>query len=201
MNDRDRSVTYLLSRWSEGDRQAAGDLLPRVYVELRSIAARLFRDERRDHTWSPTALVHEVYLRLEEGGAPRWESRRHFFAVAACMMRHALVDHGRHHARRKRGGGRRRVSLEAVGELPLPDPEHLVALNDALETLERRDPRKAAVVELRFFGGLTIDETATTLGVAAKTVVREWRRAKAWLYRELTPTVRQGLAAGPPAER
>jgi len=179
-------VTQWLQRWSEGDKEAAARALPLVYDELRRIAARQLRQERGDHTLEATAIVHEAYLRLDEQDGLHWPSRTHFFAFAAHLMRRILVDHARHLNRAKRGAGTQRVTLSEAADLALPRSPDLEAVDDALRALEEVDPRKAAVVELRFFAGLTIEETAGQLGVSAETVGREWRRAKAWLYRELS---------------
>jgi RNA polymerase sigma factor (TIGR02999 family) len=181
------TVTQLLQRWSDGERDAAARVLPLVYQELRRIASRQLRRERGDHTLQATAVVHEAFLRLAGQDGFRWLSRDHFFAFAAHLMRRVLVDHARRRNRAKRGGPEARWSLAEAGELALTRGPDLVALDDALSSLETIDARKAAVVELRFFGGLTLDETAAELGVSAETVSREWRRAKAWLYRELQP--------------
>jgi len=143
------------------------------------------RRERPDHSLQSTALIHEAYLKLLGGSTPRWESRAHFYAIAAKLMRQVLVDHARTRRRRKRGGSAVRVTLdEGLVVSPKPDPD-LVALDDALDALAEVDARKARVVELRFFGGLEVEETAHVLGVSPQTVMRDWRLAKVWLYREL----------------
>jgi RNA polymerase sigma-70 factor, ECF subfamily len=178
-------VTVWLQRWSAGDREAATTALPLVYDELRRIAGRELRRERAGHTLQATALVHEAYLRLGAQEGLRWPSRDHFFAFAAHLLRRILVDYDRHRKRVKRGGLLQRTTLAEVAELSLPECPDLFALDDALKDLEAVDARKAAVVELRFFAGLTLEETGTVLGISAETVGREWRRAKAWLYREL----------------
>lgn len=186
------TVTELLSRWSEGDREAAERVMEHAYEELRSLAHRCFRGERPDHTLQPTAVLHEVVIDLLERQGVAWQSRAHFFGLAACMMRRALVDHARERAARKRGGDVEKVPL--MGDRPdLPRPRDLVALDDALKDLEEVDRRKALVVELRFFGGLTVDEVARCLGLSPRTVAREWRRARAHLYRQLSPEVRDAL--------
>jgi RNA polymerase sigma factor (TIGR02999 family) len=182
------TLTQLLERWSAGDRAAVESALPQVYAELRRIAARELRRERPDHTLGATEIVHEAYLRLTPG--LRWPSRNHFFAFAAHLMRRILVDHARRRNRLRRGGGRELLPLSAAaGAADLagfasPD---LVALDDALTRLAAFDPQKATIIELRFFGGLTVEETAGQLGVSPETVGRHWRRAKAWLYQELHP--------------
>ena len=181
------SITQLLQQWSGGDREAAETVLPRVYDELRRIAAAHLQRERADHTLQATAIVHETYLRLAEQYGLVWPSRGHFFAFAAHLIRRILVDYAREHRAAKRGGGLERLPLSELGTLEAtagPSPD-LVALDDALQALEAFDARKAAVVELRFFGGLTLDETATRLGISAETAGREWRRARAWLFQEL----------------
>jgi RNA polymerase sigma-70 factor (ECF subfamily) len=184
-NTADLTVTQLLQRWSDGEREAAARVMPLVYQELRRIAGRQFRGERGDHTLQATAVVHEAFLRLEAQGGFVWLSRDHFFAFASHLMRRILVDHARNRKRAKRGGAATRCSLAEADDLALARSPDLVALDDALSSLEAIDPRKAAVVELRFFAGLTLEETAAQLGISAETVGREWRRAKAWLYREL----------------
>lgn len=180
-----RTLTCLLQRWSQGDRQAAETLMPLVYDELRKIARQVFRRERADHTLQATALVHEVYLHLMTRSDIEWQSRSHFYGLAACMMRRALVDYGRERAYLKRGGQLEKVPLEEARELSTAQPWDLAALDDALNDLARLDPQKALIVELRFFGGLTVDQTAECIGLSARSVAREWRRAKAILYREL----------------
>ena len=182
-------VTELLQRWSAGDREAAERVLPLVYDELRRMASRQLRSERGPHTRA-TAIVHETYLRLSEQSDLQFPSRDHFFAFAAHLMRRVLVDHARRRNRAKRGGHLQQVTLEEIegrGGLALAEPTDLEALDEALSRLEALDPRKAAVVELRFFSGMSIEETAVQLGVSAETVGREWRRARAWLYEALRP--------------
>ena len=186
MNTPPEDVTALLRAWGSGDREAGERLVPLIYRELRRQASRYLRRERRDHTLPATALVHEAYLRLVGEPAP-WENRAHFFGVAARVMRQVLVDHARRHGAAKRGGGWARVSLEGPAGSPIaPERElDLVVLDRALEELAELDPGKARVVELRFFGGLSLDETAETLGVSPSTVGREWRMARAWLRRSI----------------
>lgn len=163
-------------------------VLPLVYDELRQIASRQLRQERGGHTLQATAVVHEAYLRLRGLEGFEWSDRAHFFAFASRLIRRILVDHARHHNRAKRGGGLEKVTLAEAADLSLERAPDLVALDEALTNLEAIDPRKAAVVELRFFAGLSLDETAEQLGVSAETVGREWRRAKAWLYGQLQPS-------------
>lgn len=186
------TVTELLSRWSEGDRQAAERVMDRAYEELRSLAHRCFRGERPDHTLQPTAVLHEVVIDLLEQQDLTWQNRAHFFGLAACMMRRALVDYARERSAQKRGGHIAQVPLES--DFPnLPRPRELVDLDLALKGLERVDRRKALIVELRFFGGLTVDEAAQCLSLSPRTVAREWRRARAYLYRQLNPELRDAL--------
>jgi len=179
------SVTALLADWSRGDTAALEQLLPVVYAELRHIAARQLRNERVGHTLQPTALVHEVYLRLVDQRQADWQNRAHFFGVAARIMRRILVDHARRHAAAKRGGGLRCVSIDEAQDAPASADIPILAADEALSRLEQIDPSLARLVELRAFGGLTIEEAAHVLGVSASTVKRDWRTAKAWLKREL----------------
>jgi len=178
-------VTRLLHELSGGDESALERLLPLIYDELRAIASREMRRERGDHTLQPTALVHEVFLKLVDRPDLSWESRAHFLNLAAQAMRRILVDHARRRGRKKRGEGAVRVTLDealvGAGEAA-PD---LTDVDDALERLGRKDPRKAKVVELRFFAGLSVPETARVLGISEATVKREWQFAKAWIQREL----------------
>ncbi len=173
-----QDLTDLLQAWGRGEREAAERLLPLVYDELRRQAARQVRRERRNHTLRPTALVHEAYLRLARQREGAWHDRTHFFAAAAQVMRRILVDHARRHRAGKRGGGWCRVSLDEAAQRPAQEPRvddvDLIVLEDALTELAELDPPKAKMVELRFFGGLGIDETAEVLGVSPSTVSREW---------------------------
>lgn len=176
-------VSHLLRAWSDGDQRALEKLTPIVYEELRRLARYYMRAERTGHSLQTTALVNEAYLRLTDYKRMRWQNRAHFFAVSAQLMRRILVDHARRH-NLKRGAGIQHVSLEdtaVVGERN----EDLVMLDDALCALARFDSRKAKVVELRFFGGLSVDETAEVLKVSPITVIRDWSTARAWLYREM----------------
>jgi RNA polymerase sigma factor (TIGR02999 family) len=177
-------LTGLLRAWSRGDRAAEERLLPLVYAELRRQAARQMRRERRPHTLRPTALVHEAYLRLVRQ-RETWQNRVQFFAVAARIMRRVLVDHARRHEAVKRDGARRRVTLDEGVASVKPRDLDVLALEEALRELAELDPAKARLVELRFFGGLGLEETAEVLQVSASTVTREWRLARAWLYRRL----------------
>jgi RNA polymerase sigma factor (TIGR02999 family) len=179
------SVTALLTDWSRGDSSALDQLLPLVYTELRRIAARQLRGERTNHTLQPTALVHEVYLRLIDQRDVNWQDRAHFLGVAAGVMRRILVDHARRHGARKRGDGAQRVSLDEAAEVTTAQDVPVLALDLALRRLASVDPELASIVELRAFGGLTIDEAAHVLKVSPSTAKRDWRTAKAWLNREL----------------
>jgi RNA polymerase sigma factor (TIGR02999 family) len=175
-------VTRLLKDWSGGDSAALDQLIPIVYDELRAVAARYLRRERQDHTLQPTALVNEAYLRLIDQKQVQWQNRAHFVAVAAQMMRRILVDHARNHNRAKRGGGARKVSLDEAVALSEGRADELVELDEALTALAGFDERKSRVVELRYFGGLNVEETAEVLQVSEITVARDWKLAKAWLY-------------------
>jgi RNA polymerase sigma factor (TIGR02999 family) len=179
------SVTELLARARSGDSAALADVFPLIYGELRRLAAAQLRREPDGHTLSPTALVHEAYMRLLDYSRLEWANRAHFMAVASTAMRRILVDHARGHRSLKRGGGARPVSLDAV-ELGTEDrAELLVAMDEALERLKAVEPRQAQVVECRFFGGMTEEETAEALGIGLRTVKRDWAKAKVWLQREL----------------
>jgi RNA polymerase sigma-70 factor (ECF subfamily) len=182
---RTRSVTALLGDWSRGNRGALNQLLPLVYAELRRIAARQLGKERVGHSLQPTALVHEVYLRLVDQRRVDWQDRAHFFGVSAQMMRRILVDHARRHGASKRGSGVQCVALDDAHGVAAANEIPVLALDHALSRLESLDPKLARVVELRAFGGLTIEETAHVLDVSTSTAKREWRTAKAWLNREL----------------
>lgn len=179
------TITLLLERWSSGDSAAAEQVLPLVYEELRRIAARQLRRERDAHTLQATAIVHEAYLRLNGQTGLEWPSRAHFFAFAAHLIRRILVDHARIRNRAKRGGGKEHLTLTEAADLALSKSPDLEALDEALAALEKVDVRKAAVVELKFFGGLSLEEIAGQLGISPETVSREWRRAKAWLHSAL----------------
>ncbi|NLF67602.1 MAG: sigma-70 family RNA polymerase sigma factor [Candidatus Anammoximicrobium sp.] len=187
MSDGQGETTRLLLEACQGQRGSLEALLPLVYDELKAIAAQKLRGERRDHTLQPTALVHEAFLRMVDQSRVQWQGRAHFCAVAAGMMRRILVDHARAKAAEKRGAGRREVPLlETVGLAKERDPVDIVALDDLLAELARLNERHARVVELRFFGGLNIDETAHTLGVSPATVKNDWRAARAWLLAQLS---------------
>ena len=178
-------VSNLLRAWGDGDRDALDRLTPIVYEELRRLARHYMRRERDGHSLQTTALVNEAYLRLTDYKRMRWENRAHFFAVSAQLMRRILVDNARRH-NLKRGAGVQHVSLEAAVTVGSGLSADLVALDEAMQALARLDPRKVQVVEMRFFGGLSVEETAEVLKVSAATVMRDWSTAKAWLYRELT---------------
>ena len=181
-----QNVTKLLVQWSKGDQGALEALVPQVYEELRRLARYYLRQEKQNHTLSSTALVHEAYLRLVSQKEVTWQSRAHFFGVASQMMRRILVDHARRHAYAKRGGGALTLALEEAVGTPQRREIDLVALDDALDTLAKLDERQSRMVELRFFGGLSIEETSEVLGISAPTVKREWASARAWLFREIS---------------
>jgi RNA polymerase sigma factor (TIGR02999 family) len=185
-------VSGLLRAWSEGDRAALDRLTPIVYDELRRLASRYMRGERTGHSLQTTALVNEAYMRLVDYKSMQWQNRAHFFAVSAQLMRRILVEHARRH-NLKRGGGVQHVSFEDTAEVGGDRAADLGALDDALDALARIDPRKVQVVEMRFFGGLSVEETAEVLKVSPVTVMRDWSTAKAWLYRELTGGATDGL--------
>lgn len=187
MAPRVEDVTSLLIASSSGDQEALNRLLPLVYDELRRLADRYLHRERSDHTLQPTALVHEAYLRLIDQKVS-WANRAHFFGVAAEMMRRILIDHARSHQAAKRGSGGIKLSLDDVLEITDERAADLIALDEALKALAEFDAQKARVVELRFFAGLSIEETAAVLGLGTATITRQWRLAKAWLYHELNRT-------------
>ena len=184
------NVTELLVAWGRGDQSALGVLAPLVQEELHRLAARCMAGERPGHILQATALVNEAYLRLVEWKSVRWQNRAHFFAMAAQIMRHILVDKARARARAKRGGAPLHVSLSEAEQVPLGKSVDLVALDDALKSLEGLHSRQSRIVELRFFGGLDLEETAHVLGVSVGTVRRDWSLARAWLYRELHPATK-----------
>ncbi len=179
-------MTQLLAAWSDGDEGALEKLTPLVYEELRRLANRYMKGEKPGHTLQTTALVNEAYVRLIDWKNVRWQNRSHFYAVAAQMMRRILVDYARTRSHVKRDGGIHQVTLDEAALLPQKDQgADLIALDEALKTLATMDARKSKIVELRFFGGLSVEETAEVLKIAPITVMREWSKAKAWLYREL----------------
>jgi RNA polymerase sigma factor (TIGR02999 family) len=180
-----QEITALLDDWGRGDRAALDKLTPLVYAELRRIARRQMSHEREGHTLQATALVNEAFIRISGQENFSWQNRAHFYAVCAQVMRHILIDHARANARDKRGGGAIHVSLDEAAVLAGGQETDFLALDDALRALEAFDPQKGRIVELRYFAGLTIEETAEVLQISPTTVRREWRRAKAWLYRAL----------------
>jgi RNA polymerase sigma-70 factor, ECF subfamily len=179
-------VTQLLLSWAQGDQQALNQLVPLVYDECRRIAEKQLRRERDDHTLNPTALVNELYIRLVEQQRTNWQNRAQFFGIAAQLMRRILVDHARARHAKKRGASALFVTLSSADkESDEDNVADVLAINEALERLALIDPDQVRMIELRFFAGLTVDETAHVLGRSPRTVKREWRLAKAWLYREL----------------
>jgi RNA polymerase sigma factor (TIGR02999 family) len=181
-------TTQLLLAWAYGDAGALNALTPRVYKELRRMAVNLMKDERDGHTLQATALVHEVYLRLVDARNVDWAGKAHFFSMCAQMMRRILVDQARKRSASKNGGGLIRIELGRALDLTGSQDKELIALNDALNELTEADPRKARVVELRYFGGLSLKETAAVLKVSEETIARDWRIARAWLLSEINPT-------------
>jgi len=179
-------ITRLLKQWGEGKGQALDELMPLVYGELKRLAGSYLRRERPDHTLQSAALVNEAYVRLIDQDQVQWQNRAHFFGIAAQMMRRILVDHARSHNAAKRGAGMPVLALdEAVAEAQSRSI-NLLGLDEALQKLEKIDPQQGKIVELRFFSGLSIEETATVLGISPATVKREWAAARAWLYREVS---------------
>lgn len=179
------NITHLLNEWSDGDRLALDKLTPLVYEELRHQAARYLRRERPGHTLQTTALIHEAYLRLIDAKEMHWQSRAHFFAIAANLMRRVLVDHARRRDADKRGGSHSPMPLDEALAVVNETAVDLLAMDEALDRLAAMDPQQARVVELRFFSGLSVEETAAALGVSPKTVKRDWSVARAWLRREI----------------
>src|SRR6266852_5419014 len=180
-------ITRLLVDWSKGDQAALDKLLPLVYEELRRLSSHYMRQERTDHMLQTTALVHEAYLRLVDQRNVNYQSRAHFFAVAAQVMRNILVDYARGQRRQKRGEGVPTLSLTDVAVISLDRVDELIAVNSALENLTAMDPRKGRVFEMRYFGGMSVEEAAEALKVSPVTIARDWRMAKAWLRREMGP--------------
>ena len=181
-----QNLTQLLQAWSDGDPSALEELVPIVEAELLRLAQHYLRQERPGHTLQPTALVNEAYLRLMEWNSASWQNRSHFFGVAANVMRRILVDHARRYRYLKRGGEMVRVMLDEDATVSSPRDADLVALDEALQDLAAIDLRKSQIVEMRFFGGLSVEETADVLKISARTVKREWSLARAWLYDELS---------------
>jgi RNA polymerase sigma factor (TIGR02999 family) len=178
-------INLLLDQYRNGQKEGIEKLMALVYDDLRKLAAWQLQSERPDHTLQPTALVHEVYLKLAAQNPVEWQNKAHFFALVAQVMRHILVDHARTRQRGKRGGAQTKISLEDADTLSSSSDPELIALDEALNALAEKDPRKSLIVELRYFGGLSIEETAEALGVSITTVSREWTVAKAWLRREM----------------
>jgi RNA polymerase sigma-70 factor (ECF subfamily) len=179
------NLTALLVEWGEGDKAALNRLMPLVYDELRRIAHRYVQREREGHTLQTSALVNEAYLRLAGQQEVDWQGRAHFFGVTAQVMRHILIDHARRRRYAKHGGEVRRIAIEDAAEMSMPRASELIALDEALDELSKLDHRKSRVVELRYFGGLSLEETAEVLKISLMTVRRDWRAAKAWLYRRI----------------
>ena len=187
MEENSQHITQLLNQWSNGDAEVLDDLMPLVYKELRRQAAGYLRRERSDHTLQPTALINEAYLKLVDQRDVKWQNRAHFFAIAAQAMRRILVDYARERKREKRGGAAENLPIEEAAFVVSKGKSiDLVALDEALTRLAKFDERQARVVELKFFSGLDIDETAAVLGVSNVTVRRDWNMAKAWLHQEIT---------------
>ena len=183
-------VTQLLLDWSHGDRAALDELMPLVYQELRKLAGGYLRSERPDHTLQPTALIHEAYLRMIGKNMPQWQSRAHFFGVAARLMRQILVEHARTRHAAKRGGDQQKISLDDAPQVfAQSDAAELLTLDDALTKLAAFDERRSRILEMRSFGGMSVEETALALGVSERTVKRDMRLAQAWIRRELGQTI------------
>ena len=180
------NVTRLLLEWGDGNQQALEALVPLIYKELRNLAHNFLYRERPGHTLQTTALVHEAYLKLIDQNDARWQNRAHFFAIAAQAMRRILIDSARKHAAAKRGGPQAELSLDEVADIALEPDSNLLKLDEALNELAKIDPRQSRIVELRYFGGLTIEETAEVISVSPATVKREWMMARAWLHQEIT---------------
>jgi len=179
-------VTQLLVDWSKGDQAALERLMPLVYSELRRLATNYLRKERQGHTLQPTALVNEAYLKLVDQRNAKWQNRAQFFGISAQLMRRILVDHARQHQAAKRGGAdQQRLSITSAEGLMKQSEVDLLALNEALDELTKMDPQQGRIVELKFFGGLSIEETAEVLGIGHATVERDWKMARAWLRRQL----------------
>ncbi|HSK72609.1 MAG TPA: sigma-70 family RNA polymerase sigma factor [Pyrinomonadaceae bacterium] len=187
MEENQQQITQFLKQWSGGDREALDQLMPLVYNELRRQASRYLRRERSNHTLQTTALINEAYLKLINQNEVKWQNRAHFFAIAAQAMRRILVDYARERNRQKRGGNEEDLPLEEAFTIAAQEKSvDLIALDEALNELAKFDERQARVVELRYFSGLSIDETAEVLGISNVTVRRDWNMAKAWLYQEIS---------------
>lgn len=189
------SISQLLLAWRDGDRAAFDALIPIVEKEMRRLASYYMRRQRQGHTLQTSALVNEAYLRLIDYKNMSWQNRAHFFAMAAQAMRRVLVDHARSKNYAKRGGGAQRVGLEEASLIVHPQAADLLALDEALMNFEKIDPRKSRIVEMRYFGGMSVKETAEVLGISGITVIREWNAAKRWLLRELTGSGKNGPRA------
>ncbi len=176
-----KEITQLLVDWGNGNQSALSQLMPVVYQELRKIANSYLRNERASHTLQPTALIHEAYMRLIDQSLPQWQNRKHFYGVAAQLMRQILVEHARAQASQKRGGGAQKIALDETLNYTQDKAGELLALDDALTSLAQFDERKSRVIELRYFGGLSMEETAEVMNVSLSTIVREQRLAQAWL--------------------
>ena len=186
MSQEPQEITQMLLELTDGNEEVVNQILPHIYDELRRLASSYLRRERSNHTLQPTALVHEAYMKLIDQSRVKWQNRAHFFGIAAQVMRRILMDHARKHTAEKRGGDAEVLPIEEEILIVSHDKSaELVALDDALNQLAEMDERKAKIVELRYFGGLSIEETAEVLGVSVPTVNREWRMAKAWLYSEI----------------
>jgi RNA polymerase sigma factor (TIGR02999 family) len=186
MTSSPQSVTQLLIEWREGDETALDRLIPLVYDEMRRLARYYMRRERREHTLQTTALINEAYIRLVDHKGMRWQNRAHFYGVAAQAMRRILVDHARSRNYEKRGGGARMVELDEAAAVAQEQAAEMIALDEALNDLAALDPRQSKTVEMRYFGGMSVEETAEALGVSPVTVMRDWRAAKAWLLRAIS---------------
>jgi RNA polymerase sigma factor (TIGR02999 family) len=185
-SERQHEVTQILQNWSGGDPEAPARLMPFVYDEMRRLARSFLGRERGSHTLQPTALVHEAYIRLVDQRSVNWQNRAHFYGIASSMMRRVLIDHARAHATDKRGGAATRLSIDDV-QIPIGErAAALLDLDEVLEKLKKIDERKCQIVEMRFFGGLSDEEIAEALQVSTRTVLRDWKTARLWLYRELT---------------
>jgi RNA polymerase sigma factor (TIGR02999 family) len=186
MSKEPQEITQMLLELTDGNEEVVNQILPHIYDELRRLASSYLRRERSNHTLQPTALVHEAYMKLIDQTRVKWQNRAHFFGIAAQVMRRILMDHARKHTAEKRGGDAEVLPIEEEILIVSHDKSaELIALDDALQQLAEMDERKAKIVELRYFGGLSIEETAEVIGVSVPTVNREWRMAKAWLYSEL----------------
>lgn len=187
MSSSENNVTQLLHSWRDGNKEALNELIPLIYEELRRIARGFMRRERANHTLNATALVNEAWLNLVNTPEIEWQNRAHFFAISATVMRRILIQYAREHFAEKRGGDYEKVVLEDALGVALPEKDiDLISLNDALKEFEKIDPHRSRIVELRYFGGLTIEETAEVLSESTRTVQRNWQLAKAWLYKELS---------------